>query len=312
MADRRTWTPYLSRWRDEYDRWRRIFGARGLYYPGDLAQGFGAQMGAGTGAVVPPYAPGAAGAQFGPTFGGAQATRQGVGVPGIPGRLPYPDDMITAGGGYPAMGAVGPIQAGVMGAQAGQMPPIPTQGVPGGYNPYLPVTARATRTPPPGTSGPTVPVYPWGTAPASGPGTMPPPPPNSQGQAPAMPPQVPQGAGGGQQQQGSPAPPGINQKWWNDFTKEHEGQNPIEFYGATGEGLAEALADLEWSQGFAEMYGRPPTDDDWRAWWMKTRGGPTPEEIEAMREQRRKIAQEIRDETRQRPPLWVPPQTIWR
>lgn len=270
-------------------------------------------------------------AQVGPTFPGATATGQAAIVP-MAGRLPYPDDMITAGGGFPSLGAAGPVGAAMAGAAAGHLPDVQLGAPPGyppGYGPYLPVTTRTTRTPPPGTSGPTVPVYPWGTAPASGPGTTPPLPPGAtdtpgppgsgwpappataptsggrttQGQAAPRPP-TDQGAG--------PAPPGLSQQWWDAFAAEHEGQNPLEFYGAQGEGLSEALADLEWSQGFAEMYGRPPTDDDWRAHWMATRGGPTPEQIEFWREQRRKFKEKVADAERERPPLYVPPQVIWR
>lgn len=76
------------------------------------------------------------------------------------------------------------------------------------------------------------------------------------------------------------APPGIERGWYQAFQQEHEGQTPEEYYG--GEyGLAEALADREWSQGFQKMYGRAPSDYDWAAWYyQKTGTGPRPSRAE--------------------------------
>lgn len=79
----------------------------------------------------------------------------------------------------------------------------------------------------------------------------------------------PTGGGGGRTWK---APPGL-EGWYQAFMGEHGGQTPEEFYERTGEGLAEALADREWSQGFAQMYGRPPNDYDWANHWYATRRG---------------------------------------
>ena len=150
---------------------------------------------------------------------------------------------------------------------------------------------------------------------SGGPGNWAPPPPT--GAAAAAPPEPP---GGGQAPSGSPAPPGISQQWWDAFAKEHGGQTPIDYYGGTGEGMAEALADLEWSKGFEQMYGRPPTDDDWRAWWFQTRAGGEPWGDEESRRRLSRIAerwekalerwQELQN--KQRAPLWIPPEVYWR
>ena len=97
------------------------------------------------------------------------------------------------------------------------------------------------------------------------------------------------------------APAGVDQKWWDDFTEEHDGQNPLDYYGAQGEGLAEAMGDLEWSQGFERDHGRPPNDDEWRWWWFEKRGLNRPRQPAAPKE-----------EEEPRPPLWIPPQVVWR
>lgn len=111
-------------------------------------------------------------------------------------------------------------------------------------------------------------------------------------------------SGGGRWRNNAPA--GVDQKWWDDFTEQHEGQNPLDYYGEQGEGLAEAMGDLEWSQNFQEMYGRPPSDDDWRLWWFQKRGLPNPD-----RPKRRQAQQQV-EQTEERPPLWVPPMIVWR
>lgn len=81
------------------------------------------------------------------------------------------------------------------------------------------------------------------------------------------------GAGGGTTSRRAwKAPPGVDAAWYNQFRQEHGGETPEDYYGRTREGLSEALADREWSQGFQQMYGRPPTDDDWQAWWYSSRG----------------------------------------
>jgi hypothetical protein len=73
------------------------------------------------------------------------------------------------------------------------------------------------------------------------------------------------------------------------------------------------------------MYGRAPTDDDWRAHWFATRVGYQPRSqmtprqydrwLKARKERRRarqnegKIKKEGDD---QRPPVYMPPPIIWR
>lgn len=64
--------------------------------------------------------------------------------------------------------------------------------------------------------------------------------------------------------------------WYQRFMEQHGGQTPEDFYRTSGyrrEGLSEALADLDWSKGFQQMYGRPPSEDDWKAWYFQSRGG---------------------------------------
>ncbi len=152
----------------------------------------------------------------------------------------------------------------------------------------------------------------------------------------AQPGAQPAGGGGGGGGRGQwQAPPGVNPQWYNQFRQEHGGQTPEQFYGNTGEGLPEAMADEEWGRGFAAMYGRPPTEDDWRAHWFATRGGggggtPTRRELrqqEAWQKERRaqrrarqrgmgeKESEQTRTGEEQRAPrapLYVPPQITWR
>lgn len=114
----------------------------------------------------------------------------------------------------------------------------------------------------------------------------------------------------------NPAPPGINQAWWDQFTAEHAGENPDQFYGRTGEGLAEALADREWSEAFARDTGRPPSEDEWRAHWFMTRTGATQEQRDEWRRARemRRVLREQRSPGRrfeERPPVFVPPYVVW-
>lgn len=75
-------------------------------------------------------------------------------------------------------------------------------------------------------------------------------------------------------------PAGVQQaglsNWYQRFMEQHGGQTPEDFYRTSGyrrEGLSEALADLDWSKGFQQMYGRPPSEDDWKAWYFQSRGG---------------------------------------
>jgi len=74
-------------------------------------------------------------------------------------------------------------------------------------------------------------------------------------------------------------PAGVQQvglsNWYQRFVQQHGGQTPEDYYrsGSRREGLSEALADLDWSKGFQQMYGRPPSEDDWKAWYFQSRGG---------------------------------------
>jgi hypothetical protein len=114
-------------------------------------------------------------------------------------------------------------------------------------------------------------------------------------------------------------PEGISGRWWNEFRAQHGGQNPSQAYGQHGEGLAEALYDKAWSEGFARAEGRPPTDEEWTAHYYATRGGPR------MSEEQRQLRRALRrarggyvpptsttPEQEQRPPTFVPPYVVWR
>ena len=136
------------------------------------------------------------------------------------------------------------------------------------------------------------------------------------------------GGGGGGGGRGMQAPPGVDPGWYAQFQREHGGQTPEQFYGQTGEGLAHAMADKEWSEGFARMYGRPPSEHDWRAHWFSTRvgyqpgenrmAGMTPRQYErwqrARKERRRakKREQAMGGKEERRPPVWMPPAIVWR
>ena len=140
-----------------------------------------------------------------------------------------------------------------------------------------------------------------------------------QAQQPQYRPPTQQQAGG--QAPYAQAPQGVDPGWYRRFQGEHEGQTPEQFYGAqgTGEGLAEALGDLEWSQGFAGMYGRPPTDDDWKAWWFQSRVGASPQDIAYWQSpagkrdlQRKRERASGGEGVGPRPPNWIPPPITWR
>lgn len=131
--------------------------------------------------------------------------------------------------------------------------------------------------------------------------------------------QQPTGTGGGKAKaQTVAAPPGVDPKWYAEFQKEHEGQTPEQYYAPTDEGLPHAMADEEWARGFAEMYGRPPNEHDWRAHWFSSRTGATPEQRDKwkmqklIRQELRKQQQQQPEEVEQRPPVWQPPMIIWR
>lgn len=129
------------------------------------------------------------------------------------------------------------------------------------------------------------------------------------------------GGGGGRGRGLVAAPPGVNPGWYAQFQREHEGQTPEQFYGQTGEGLPEAMADEEWARGFAQMMGRAPSQYDWEEHWYSTRGYGRPREQspreyaawqKARKERRRAKKAEKEGTDQPRPPVWMPPQVIWR
>lgn len=131
------------------------------------------------------------------------------------------------------------------------------------------------------------------------------------------------GRGGGGRGSGGglySAPPGVNPGWYAQFQREHGGQTPEEFYGQTGEGLPEALADREWAEGFAQMTGEPPSQYDWEEHWYSTRGYGRPREQspreyaawQKARKERRRARMKEKGEQEPRPPTYMPPPIIWR
>lgn len=70
--------------------------------------------------------------------------------------------------------------------------------------------------------------------------------------------------------------------WYEEFQRQHEGETPERFYGGAGTAqgdwpsLRQALRDKDYSEGFAEMYGRPPSDYDWKAWYYSQPGQRIP------------------------------------
>lgn len=240
---------------------------------------------------------------------------------------------IAAGGSRPPVRSqIGPTT----GEFARQAPRTQMQG--GAYPTYLPTIMRGTEGAPP---APAVPYagtpsparlfgrygYAFGHAPGGG--LEPAGPPQQPAAAPPGPGLEAGGGGGGGGGGTRAAPPGVNPGWYAEFQRRHGGQTPEEFYGQTGEGLPEAMADEEWGRGFAEMYGRAPTDDDWRAHWFATRvgyqprGQMTPRQYDRWlkeRKARRRARQEARrnegkirkEGDDQRPPVYMPPPIIWR
>lgn len=141
------------------------------------------------------------------------------------------------------------------------------------------------------------------------------------------------GTGGGGTSRGWQVPPGVDAGWYGQFQKQHGGETPEEFYGRNREGLAEALADREWSEGFVQMYGRAPSEEDWNAWYFHSRGGDP--QWAAMTKAQRKAERKLSKQTarnewaasqgyknwaeykrqtaeKERPPLYQPPQIYWR
>jgi hypothetical protein len=68
------------------------------------------------------------------------------------------------------------------------------------------------------------------------------------------------GTGGGT---GSAArPSNVDPVWWEQFKREHGGVDPTTFYKGD---LAAALEDKAWGDQFFRMYGRAPSEYDWKA-----------------------------------------------
>lgn len=59
-------------------------------------------------------------------------------------------------------------------------------------------------------------------------------------------------------------------QWYDAFTNEHGGVDPVDFYGggvwrSEEDALKQALWDKEWGDQFARTYGRAPTEDEWKS-----------------------------------------------
>ena len=134
------------------------------------------------------------------------------------------------------------------------------------------------------------------------------------------------GAGTPKAPQYKPIPPGLAEQaaeqgfnvpenWWQEFQAKHEGETPLEYYGAQGYGdqsLGAALHDLEWSQGVMGDTGQPPTDAEWVQHWYHKQGMMTHDEYEAYKKKLSKDRKRAKDEAvPQRPPTWQPPQVWW-
>jgi hypothetical protein len=94
-----------------------------------------------------------------------------------------------------------------------------------------------------------------------------------------------------QSQAGGQSPSWADPQWWQEFTAAAhplgtgtvQGATPSDYYGSPGQ----ALADKEWGDQFYRLYGRVPTDDDWRWHWYGRSGGAgvqsnTPQQQAAM------------------------------
>lgn len=68
----------------------------------------------------------------------------------------------------------------------------------------------------------------------------------------------------------SGAPAGIDEKWWEDFKREHNGEDPESYYKGD---LDAALRDRAWGDQFYRTYGRPPSIYDWKASYYNRKYG---------------------------------------
>lgn len=107
----------------------------------------------------------------------------------------------------------------------------------------------------------------------------------------------------------------VPENWWQEFQAKHEGETPLEYYGAQGYGdqsLGAALHDLDWSQGVMAQTGAPPTEAEWVQHWYHKQGMMTHNEYEAYKKKLAKDRKRAKDEAMpQRPPTWQPPQVWW-
>lgn len=70
----------------------------------------------------------------------------------------------------------------------------------------------------------------------------------------------------------STAPGGVDQQWWDEFTREHNGRTPEDVYHGD---IDAALRDRAWGDQFYRTYGRPPSEYDWKASYYTRRYGPS-------------------------------------
>lgn len=296
-------------------------------------EGFWEPIQPGTLPVMPrPYVPMASRQRQGPVFGsqGYLPYQRGP----VPGYMspeasyfapPAPSYMLPSGAQTPVMGAAQNAVLGMGASMPGTQVFSPFMPAAAGFPEGVSPTAMAAGgagypgprlQPSDAVAWPAQDVYGVGTWPYTAQNPQPATLPTGAGGAPGGP-----GAGRGSATPpapANPAPPGINQGWWDAFTREHGGENPQEFYERSGEGLQDALWDRDWSEQFARDTGRPPNDDEWRAHWFMTRTGATQEQRdewkrakEIRRALRRYGDREPSEPFQQRPPVYVPPYVIW-
>lgn len=65
---------------------------------------------------------------------------------------------------------------------------------------------------------------------------------------------------------GPALPSWVDRNWYNAFKAEHGGAPPEQVYKSDGpNALHHADFDRQWGEQFAKMYGRPPSEHDWKA-----------------------------------------------
>jgi len=75
---------------------------------------------------------------------------------------------------------------------------------------------------------------------------------------------------------------GVDPSWVSAFQQKHQGNDPITQYmsgnnpgapDSVGEALFQADQDRQWGERFQRMYGRPPSENDWKAsYWDRQAG----------------------------------------